>query len=74
MEDAVLRNERVRELYHCLDRIPADYREALYLVYIEDMSYDEAAAVMRKTRKQVDNLVTRGKRAMRQLMEGEGNS
>ena len=73
VEDAVLRDERVRELYRCLEQIPADYREALYLVYIEDMSYDEAAAVMRKTRKQIDNLVARGKRAMRQLMGEEGS-
>ncbi len=72
VEDDVLRDERARALYRCLDRISPDYREALYLVYIEGMSYDEAGAVMRKTRKQMDNLVQRGKRAMRPLLAKEG--
>ena len=72
VEDGVLRDERARALYRCLAKIAPDYREALYLVYIEDMSYDEAGAVMRKTRKQVDNLVQRGKSAMRPLLAEEG--
>ena len=72
VEDEVLRDERSRALYCCLDRINPDYREALYLVYVEGMSYDEAGAVMRKTRKQIDNLVQRGKKAMRPLLAEEG--
>ncbi|HAM16093.1 MAG TPA: sigma-70 family RNA polymerase sigma factor [Eggerthellaceae bacterium] len=71
-EDELLRDERARALYRCLANIAPDYREALYLVYIEGMSYDEAGAVMRKTRKQVDNLVQRGKSAMRPLLAEEG--
>ena len=59
-------------LYRCLEKIPSDYREALYLVYIEDMNYDEAGAIMSKTRKQVDNLVSRGKAAMRKQLGEEG--
>ncbi len=72
VEDGILRDERSRALYRCLEKIAPDYREALYLVYIEEMSYDEAGAVMRKARKQVDNLVQRGKRAMRPLLAKEG--
>ena len=72
IEVGILQDERARALYRCLARIPDDYREALYLVYIEGMSYDEAGAIMRKTRKQVDNLVQRGKRAMRPLLDEEG--
>ena len=71
-EDGILQDERTRALYRCLGEIPPDYREALYLVYIEGMSYDEAGAVMRKTRKQVDNLVSRGKGAMRKKLGEEG--
>lgn len=73
LEESIIADERNRKLYDSLNRIPADYREALYLVYLEDMSYDEAGAVMHKSRKQVDNLVQRGKAAMRSLME-EGPS
>ena len=74
VEESILRDEQTRTLYRCLAKIPADYREALYLVYIEDMSYDEAGAIMRKTRKQVDNLVQRGKKAMRVLLDEEGRN
>ena len=72
VEDGILHDERARALYRCLDKIPADYREALYLVYIENMSYDDAGAIMRKSRKQVDNLVQRGKAAMRKQLGEEG--
>lgn len=71
VESGLLTDERHRALYRCLAKIPADYREALYLVYLEDMSYDEAGAIMHKTRKQVDNLVQRGKRSMRELLGDE---
>ena len=74
VEDGILQDERARALYRCLAKISPDYREALYLVYIENMSYDEAGAIMRKTRKQVDNLVSRGKKAMRPLLAEEGIS
>ena len=74
VEDGILHDERARTLYRCLDKIPADYREALYLVYIDNMSYDDAGAIMRKSRKQVDNLVQRGKAAMRKQLGEEGVS
>ena len=74
VEDGILRDEHIRALHRCLAKIAPHYREALYLVYLEGMSYDEAGAVMRKTRKQVDNLVQRGKRAMKPLLAEEGVS
>lgn len=72
VEEDVLTTEGQLALYHALALVPAAYREALYLVYLEGMSYDEAGAVMHKSRKQVDNLVQRGKRAMRPLLEEMG--
>lgn len=73
-EKSILRDERDRVLYHCLEKISPDYREALYLVYIEGMSYEKAGVIMRKTRKQVDHLVDRGKKAMKPLLAKEGIS
>lgn len=71
-ESVIVKNEARSALYRCLGKLPKDYREALYLVYFENMSYAEAAKVMGKTRKQVDNLVSRGKSSMRMLLEQEG--
>ena len=70
--EALLRSERDQALYRCLAKLRPEYREALYLVYIEGMGYDEAGAIMGKTRKQIDNLVSRGKAAMRPLLAKEG--
>ena len=55
-----------------MEQLKADYREALYLTYFEDMSYAQAAEVTGKTVKQITNLVYRGKQSLRRLLEQEG--
>lgn len=71
-ETGILADEAKKAVYGALNKIKEDYRDALCLVYIEGMSYDEAARVLKKTRKQIDNLVTRGKEAMRAALEKSG--
>lgn len=68
-EDELIREESRRELYEAMSMLPDDYRNALYLVYFEDMSHDEVARVMHKTKKQVYNLVFRGKQSLREILE-----
>lgn len=67
----LLRSERDRQLYAALEQLKAEYREALYLVYWEDMSYRSAAAVMGKSVQQVTNLVHRGKKSLKGILERE---
>ena len=67
----LLRSERERQLYAALEQLKAEYREALYLVYWEDMSYQSAAAVMGKNVQQVTNLVHRGKKNLKGILERE---
>lgn len=69
-EDELLKEESRRELYSAMARLPVDYRNALYLIYFEDMSHEETARVMHKSVKQVYNLVFRGKQALKGLLEG----
>ena len=68
-EKNAMDQEQNRELYEALASIPADYREALYLMYFEDMKPEEIATVMKKSKKQVYNLITRGKQALKEAME-----
>ena len=57
-------------LYEAMSRINPEYRQALYLTYFEEMSADEVANVLKKNRKQVYNLIARGKEALKnRLME-----
>ena len=64
--------ERRRALRLCLDRMEPPVREALWLVFFEEMSYDQAASVLGVTAKKVDNLLMKGKRLMRLELEREG--
>ena len=74
LENSVLRSEENRQLSRALGQVKEEYRTALHLVYLEDMSYDEAGHIMKKSRKQVENLIYRGKKAVRAILEKEGFS
>lgn len=63
-----------RQLYEGLSRIKADYRQVLHLTYFEDMKPEEVAQVMKKSIKQVYNLLSRGKKALREELERMGYS
>lgn len=68
----LFRNERNRQLYSALQKLKAEYREALYLVYFEDMSYQSTAVIMAKSEQQITNLVHRGKKSLKKILEQEG--
>ncbi len=70
----LLRDEKKRILYEALGSINPEYRQALHLVYFEEMSTDEVAAVMKKNKKQVYNLIARGKAALKEALEKRGIS
>ena len=72
LETLVQTDERNRILWRCMDELAPVYREALYLVYFEGMRHAEAAAVMRKTEKQIADLVYRGRASLRKTLEREG--
>ena len=71
-QDAYLQDEQRQALHRCLSRIDPEPREALWLVYFENMTYTQAAAVMGISAKKVDNLLGKGKRLMRRELETEG--
>lgn len=71
-EDAAIKTERNGILYRCLNRIAPQYREALWLVYDAELSYAQAAEVLGCGVKRIDNLLTNGKKRMREELEKEG--
>lgn len=66
------RSERNRQLYEGLEQLKVEYREALYLVYFEDMTYRDAARVLCKTEQQITNLVHRGKESLKKILHKKG--
>ena len=72
LEEMVLADERKRRLNAALGQLPEDLRVAVHLVYFEEMTYEEAAKVMKKNRKQVDNLLYRAKKELRIILGKDG--
>ena len=52
--------------------LKAEYREALYLVYFENMGYRDAAMVMNRSEGQIAKLVYHGKQSLKAILEQEG--
>ena len=66
---SIIRKEEREHLHRALRTIKKEYREALALVYFEDMTYEEAGRVMGKNNKQVENLIYRGKKSLARALE-----
>lgn len=72
-EEFVLIDERRRLINDAMEKLPEAMRAAVHLVYFEELSYEEAAKVMKKNRKQVDNLLYRAKKELRAILGEDGD-
>jgi len=72
LEECVLTEERKRTVNMAIASLPEDMRVVIHLIYFEEMTYEEAAKVMKKNRKQVDNLLYRAKKELRSLLGEDG--
>lgn len=71
-EEKVFAAARREAVQNAMAKLPENMREALFLVYFEELSYEETAKIMKKTKKQVDNLLYRAKEKMRALLGKDG--
>lgn len=71
-EVALLRKIRADAVHNALEKLPENYREALYLKYFEQLSPEEICAVTGRRKKQVYNLLDRGRAALREILTAEG--
>ncbi|MBQ6823947.1 MAG: RNA polymerase sigma factor [Clostridia bacterium] len=70
-EEEFLKNEQKRALHAALATLPSEMQAAVHLVYFEELTYKDAARVLKKTPKQVDNLLFRAKKLLRKELEDE---
>ena len=68
---ALLDSEKKRVIHSALATLPDDMRNAVYLVYFEELSYKETARVMGISAKRVDNLLYRAKAILREKLSEE---
>ncbi|MCH5333247.1 MAG: sigma-70 family RNA polymerase sigma factor, partial [Agathobacter sp.] len=72
LEEIVLTDERKRLVNAAIAKLPENMRIVVHLIYFEEMTYEEAAKVMKKNRKQVDNLLYRAKKELRSILGEDG--
>ena len=72
LSEILLTDERKRTVNGAIAVLPRDMRSVIHLIYFEDMTYKEAARVMKKTPKQVDNLLYRAKKELRSILGENG--
>ncbi len=65
LEADALKTERLRRLHGAMGELPQEQQTAVHLVYIEGMSYKEAAGIMKLGTKRLDNLLSAAKRRLR---------
>ncbi|MBQ3507759.1 MAG: RNA polymerase sigma factor [Clostridia bacterium] len=71
VERAYLREEQKVALHRAMQKLNADYRQVLYLTYFDGFSNADAAVAMNKSRRQIENLLYRAKKALKAQLEKE---
>lgn len=64
--------EQKKQLHRAMRKLKPDYRQALWLVYFEELPVSEAAAAMRKTVGSTEHLIRRAKQALKEILLEEG--
>ena len=72
LERSYIREEEKLLLHRAIRRLHSDYRQILYLLYFEGFSNREAGVILRKSERQVRNLLYRAKQALKSELEKEG--
>lgn len=67
----LLEKESHRQLHRAIAGLPQLQQAAIHLVYFEDLSCEEAARVLKKSRKQVYNLLYRAKEQLKTVLKEE---
>lgn len=76
VEEEFISDDEKRVLHRAIEKLSEDYRAAVYLIFFEELSYEQAANVLGKSKKQIDNLIYRAKGALKKILteEGKGNA
>lgn len=72
LEEMILLDERKQAVNRAISELPQDMQTAVHLVHFEDLSYDDAGKIMKKSRKQVANLLYRAKDKLRTILGKDG--
>ena len=72
LEQSYIREEEKIVVHRAMNKLNAEYRQVLYLVFFEDFSTEQIAAVMKKSKRQIGNLIYRAKLSLKSQLDKEG--
>ena len=72
IERDYLKSEQKQIVHLALRNMKLDYRQVLYLTFFEGFSNEEAAIIMKKSRKQIENLLYSAKASLKTYLERSG--
>ncbi|MBQ8248321.1 MAG: RNA polymerase sigma factor [Clostridia bacterium] len=72
VEEEYLVKEQKITLHRIMNKLKNEYFQILYLIYFEDFSNAQAAVIMKKNKRQIENLVYRAKQALKSELIKEG--
>ncbi len=72
LEQSYIKEERKIIVHKALAELMPDYRNILWLVYFEGFSNKEAATALKKSNRQIKNLLYRAKQSLKSKLEKDG--
>ena len=72
LEALYIKEERKIIVHHAMRNLKPEYRQILWLIYFEEFSNKETAAVMKKSVHSVETLVYRARKSLKSQLEMEG--
>ena len=72
VETEYLIKEQKITLHRIMREMKPEYFQVLYLVYFENFTNEEIAKIMKKNKRQIENLIYRAKAALKSELEKEG--
>ncbi|SHM64054.1 RNA polymerase sigma factor [Ruminococcus flavefaciens] len=72
LEGSIIQNEEKRVLHKAIRKLKPEYEQALYLTYFEDFSNRETASIMKKTEKQVRDILYHARKTLKAELIKEG--
>jgi len=72
LEQSYIREEQKISLHKALSKIKSEYSQVLYLKFFEDLPNEQIAVVMKKNKRQIENLIYQAKQSLKSELDKEG--
>lgn len=72
LEKNYLKEERKITVHRAMSKLKPEYRQVLHLAYFEDFNNGQTAKIMKKNKRQIENLLYRAKLSLKDELNKEG--